>query len=143
MKSLSHLLVVASPHGWERTHRFAAPLFVTAGIAFLVYGITRDGSPSAAFVLTMLTVTALAPFLYSGLLWIRLPASDPTGLESRRTNRASGHSIWPAHDPPTAAADWRLTHPAPSVGTLAIVNTNRLAKAWMFSLADASPAKTR
>jgi uncharacterized membrane protein len=74
---------LASPYVWERTHRFAAPLFVVAGVALFVYSIAQNGPPSAAFVLSLLIVTALAPFLYSCLLWMRLPASEGTGLESR------------------------------------------------------------
>lgn len=65
---------LASDYVWERTHRFAAPLFVVAGASLLIYSIAQTGTLNGVFVITMFVLTALAPFLYSCVVWRRLSA---------------------------------------------------------------------
>jgi uncharacterized membrane protein len=57
---------------WERTHRFAAPLFVCGGLALLVHGLSQRGPVSAAFVGTTLATVILAPYFYSFVTWRRV-----------------------------------------------------------------------
>ena len=63
---------------WERTHRFAAPLFVTGGMGLLLHCIVQRESPSTAFVVAILTITFGAPFCHSYLVW-RRSAPDTVG----------------------------------------------------------------
>jgi len=59
---------------WERTHRFAAPLFVCGGLALLVHGLSQRGSLSTAFICTTIATVILAPYFYSFVTWRRVHA---------------------------------------------------------------------
>jgi uncharacterized membrane protein len=65
---------LASAYVWERTHRFAAPLFVTGGVALLLHSLVQGDSFNPYFVSTTIVVTVLAPYCYSFLLWRRAGA---------------------------------------------------------------------
>lgn len=62
---------LASDFVWERTHRFAAPLFVTGGMGLLLHSMVQRDSPSTAFVVAILTIMFGAPFCHSYLVWRR------------------------------------------------------------------------
>lgn len=59
---------------WERTHRFAAPLFVCGGLALLAHCLSQRGPLSAAFVGTTMATVILAPYFYSFITWRRVHA---------------------------------------------------------------------
>ncbi|MEO6078460.1 MAG: SdpI family protein [Steroidobacteraceae bacterium] len=60
---------------WERTHRFAAPLFVCGGLAVLVHCLTQRGPLSTAFISTTITTVLLAPYCYSFVTWRRMQSA--------------------------------------------------------------------
>lgn len=62
---------LASEYVWERTHRFAAPLFVTGGFGVLLNCLLQPAAINATFVATIIAVTLLAPYLYSYFAWKR------------------------------------------------------------------------
>lgn len=62
---------LSSEYVWERTHRFAAPLFVTTGFGLLLHGLLQPERLSGAFVGTIVVVTLLAPYCYSYVTWRR------------------------------------------------------------------------
>jgi uncharacterized membrane protein len=62
---------LASDYVWERTHRFAAPLFVVGGSALFLHSVLCGESINAVFVTTIIVIIALAPFCYSYALWKR------------------------------------------------------------------------
>jgi uncharacterized membrane protein len=62
---------LSSEYVWERTHRFAAPLFVTTGFGLLLHGLLQPEHLSGAFVGTIIVVTLLAPYFHSYVTWKR------------------------------------------------------------------------
>jgi uncharacterized membrane protein len=68
---------LASDYVWERTHRFAAPLFVVGGSALFLHSVLQNG-PDALFITTIIAIITLAPFCYSYALWKRRDTSDST-----------------------------------------------------------------
>jgi uncharacterized membrane protein len=69
---------LASDYVWERTHRFAAPLFVIGGSALFLHAILQKNSINPLFVTTIIIVTVLAPFFYSYVMWKRKGSKDTT-----------------------------------------------------------------
>ena len=71
---------LASDHVWERTHRFAAPLFVFGGALLVVSAVS---AASLTELLSILAVTSILPVLYSYLLWRRdeRSAEPPRSVE--------------------------------------------------------------
>jgi uncharacterized membrane protein len=57
---------------WERTHRFAAPLFVLGGLALLFHCLSQRGPLSTGFVVTTIATVILAPYCYSFVTWRRV-----------------------------------------------------------------------
>lgn len=62
---------LSSDYVWERTHRFAAPLFVVGGLALLLHSMLQDEALNPAFVGTIMVVTFLAPYFHSYAVWKR------------------------------------------------------------------------
>jgi uncharacterized membrane protein len=62
---------LSSEYVWERTHRFAAPLFVTSGSALFLYCVLQRNSLSPLVAGAIIAATALAPYCYSYLIWKR------------------------------------------------------------------------
>jgi uncharacterized membrane protein len=60
---------LSSRYVWERTHRFAAPVFVTGGIALFAYSFLQGDSFSSFVASAIIVVIALAPYCYSYLIW--------------------------------------------------------------------------
>jgi uncharacterized membrane protein len=54
---------------WERTHRFAAPLFVASGLLLLAYCVLQRHAFNAWIAGVILLATLLAPFFYSWVVW--------------------------------------------------------------------------
>jgi uncharacterized membrane protein len=57
---------------WERTHRFAAPLFVCGGLSLLAHCLSQQGALNTAFVSTTISIVLLAPYCYSFVTWKRI-----------------------------------------------------------------------
>jgi len=74
---------LSSDYVWERTHRFAAPLFVAGGLGLLLHSLSQRDSHSTSLVVAILAVTLGAPFCHSFLVWQRL-ASDPDRCATTR-----------------------------------------------------------
>jgi uncharacterized membrane protein len=53
---------------WERTHRFAGPVFVLCGVALLLYAAVEDGAPQPRIILPIIGVMVCLPAAYSYLL---------------------------------------------------------------------------
>lgn len=70
----NHLIGIRTPWTlssefvWERTHRFAGPVFVLCGVALLLYAAVEEGTPQPRIILSVIGVMALLPTLYSYLL---------------------------------------------------------------------------
>jgi uncharacterized membrane protein len=60
---------LSSRYVWERTHRFAAPVFVTGGLALFAYSFLQGDSFSSFIAGAIIVVIALAPYCYSYLIW--------------------------------------------------------------------------
>jgi uncharacterized membrane protein len=60
---------LSSKYVWERTHRFAAPVFVTGGLALFLYSFLQGDSFSSIIAGAIIVVIALAPYCYSYLIW--------------------------------------------------------------------------
>jgi uncharacterized membrane protein len=60
---------------WERTHRFAAPLFVCGGLALVFHCLSRRDALSAGFIGTTITTVILAPYFYSFATWRRIQSA--------------------------------------------------------------------
>jgi uncharacterized membrane protein len=67
---------LCNDHVWERTHRFAAPLFVCSGLALLVHCLSQRDSLSRPFVVTMIAIIMLAPYCYSFVTWKRISSAQ-------------------------------------------------------------------
>jgi uncharacterized membrane protein len=73
----NHLMGIRTPwtlssdYVWERTHRFAAPVFVLCGAVLLLYTTFVDGTPKPGVVLPVVGMMVSLPTLYSYLLWRR------------------------------------------------------------------------
>ena len=64
---------LASEDNWRRTHRFAGPVFVVAGVAMLVAALLSSVAPEASFWVGMVAVllATLVVGAYSFLVWRR------------------------------------------------------------------------
>jgi uncharacterized membrane protein len=62
---------LSSDYVWERTHRFAAPLFMIAGVALLLHCLLQGDALSGLFITAILVVTFLSPYCYSYVTWKR------------------------------------------------------------------------
>jgi uncharacterized membrane protein len=58
---------------WERTHRFAGRVFVVGGVLIFWLAITSPQQSVAS--LTILSITILAPIVYSFVVWLRVETS--------------------------------------------------------------------
>jgi uncharacterized membrane protein len=71
----NHLIGIRTPwtlssdYVWDRTHRFAAPVFVICGTILLLYAAYEKGVPKPSVVLPIIGVMASLPILYSYFLW--------------------------------------------------------------------------
>lgn len=70
----NHLIGIRTPWTlssefvWERTHRFAGPVFVLCGVVLLLYAAVEEGTPQPRIILPVIGVMVLLPTLYSYLL---------------------------------------------------------------------------
>jgi uncharacterized membrane protein len=60
---------------WDKTHRFAAPLFMLGGL-FILLGVLAPPGLFIGVMLIGVLVPALAATAYSYILWSRLPDAD-------------------------------------------------------------------
>jgi uncharacterized membrane protein len=73
----NHLIGIRTPwtlssgYVWERTHRFAAPVFVLCGLVLVLYALFEEGLPSPRVVLFVIGMMVSLPTVYSYLLWRR------------------------------------------------------------------------
>jgi uncharacterized membrane protein len=69
---------LSSDYVWERTHRFAAPLFFVVGVSLSGYCLVRQDSLNFLIIGAIIAVTLLAPYCYSYVTWKRTLAADAT-----------------------------------------------------------------
>lgn len=70
----NHLIGIRTPWTlsselvWERTHRFAGPVFVLCGVVLLLYAAVEGGTPQPRIILPVIGIMVLLPTVYSYLL---------------------------------------------------------------------------
>jgi uncharacterized membrane protein len=70
----NHLIGIRTPwtlssgYVWERTHRFAGPVFVLCGLVLLLYAMVNEGQPNPRMVLFVIGLMGSLPTVYSYLL---------------------------------------------------------------------------
>jgi uncharacterized membrane protein len=69
---------LSSDYVWERTHRFAAPLFVIGGVALLLHCLVAGDILNGPFVATIIGATVLAPYCHSYATWKQTLAANGT-----------------------------------------------------------------
>jgi uncharacterized membrane protein len=60
---------VSSGYVWERTHRFAGPVFVVCGLVLFLYALVEEGLPNPRVVLFVIGMMIMLPTFYSYVLW--------------------------------------------------------------------------
>lgn len=71
---------LASSAVWERTHRFAGWLFVAAGLAWIVAGLTQL---AVGWLVAIVLAASLVPYVYSYFIYRRLEGHFRTGGYSK------------------------------------------------------------
>jgi uncharacterized membrane protein len=75
----NHLIGIRTPwtassdYVWERTHRFAGPVFVVCGLVLFLYALVEEGQPNPRVVLFVIGMMVTLPTFYSYVLWRREP----------------------------------------------------------------------